>query len=157
MCEIQCLIFELYTNMVGEGQISHNSSIKRFFVQVSSCITTWKGCTLKFLTFIFCIGSCNALVGLYISAIVLWVFTLVGERHHVTSSRAPLLRLWYHKSVDTKPSPSFGLVWYPPRVKKERVGRNGADTSVVKKKHERNRRHRNKEGDRKTPRHGKRR
>jgi len=53
MCEIQCLIFELYTNMVGGGQISHNSSIKRFFVQVSSCITTWKGCTLKFLTFIF--------------------------------------------------------------------------------------------------------
>src|SRR6218665_764040 len=51
MCEIQCLIFELYTNMVGGGQISHNSSIKRFFVQVSSCITTWKGCTLKFLTF----------------------------------------------------------------------------------------------------------
>src|SRR6218665_1931059 len=35
------------------GQISHNSSIKCFFVQVSSCITTWKGCTLKFLTFIF--------------------------------------------------------------------------------------------------------
>src|SRR6218665_2682107 len=53
MCEIQCLIFELYTNMVGGGQISHNSSIKCFFVQVSSCITTWKGCTLKFLTFIF--------------------------------------------------------------------------------------------------------
>src|SRR6218665_4104585 len=50
-CEIQCLIFELYTNMVGGGQISHNSSIKRFFVQVSSCITTWKGCTLKFLTY----------------------------------------------------------------------------------------------------------
>src|SRR6218665_2690920 len=53
MCEIQCIIFELYTNMVGGGQISHNSSIKRFFVQVSSCITTWQGCTLKFLTFIF--------------------------------------------------------------------------------------------------------
>src|SRR6218665_3918115 len=53
MCEIQCLIFELYTNMLGGGQISHNSSIKRFFVQVSSSITTWNGCTLKFLTFIF--------------------------------------------------------------------------------------------------------
>jgi len=53
MCEIQCLIFELYTNMVGGGQISHNSNIKRFFVQVLSCITTWKGCTLIFLTFIF--------------------------------------------------------------------------------------------------------
>src|SRR6218665_1026910 len=57
MCEIQCLIFELYSNMVGGGQISQNSSIKRFFVQVSSCITTWKGSTLKFLTFIFCNGS----------------------------------------------------------------------------------------------------
>src|SRR6218665_298338 len=53
MCEIQCLIFELYTNMVGGGQISHNSSIKRFLVQVSSCIITWKGCTLKFLTYFF--------------------------------------------------------------------------------------------------------
>src|SRR6218665_1382129 len=53
MCEIQCLAFELYTNMVGGGQISHNSYIKWFFVQVLSCITTWKGCTLKILTFIF--------------------------------------------------------------------------------------------------------
>jgi|SRR6218665_3725028 len=61
MCEIQCLVFELYTSMVGGGQISHYSSIKRFFEQVSSCTTTWKECTLKFLTFIFCIGSCNAL------------------------------------------------------------------------------------------------
>src|SRR6218665_816042 len=53
MYEIQCLIFELYTNMVGWSQISHNSYLKRFFVQVLSCITTWKGCTLKILTFIF--------------------------------------------------------------------------------------------------------
>src|SRR6218665_1235412 len=53
MCEIQCLIFECCTNKVGEGQISHNPYIKRFFVQVLSCIITWKGCTLKILTFIF--------------------------------------------------------------------------------------------------------
>src|SRR6218665_3774157 len=39
--------------MVGGGQISHNSYIKRFFVQVLSCITTWKGCTLKMLTNFF--------------------------------------------------------------------------------------------------------
>jgi len=39
--------------MVGGGQISDNSYIKQFFVQALSCITTWKGCTLKIVTFIF--------------------------------------------------------------------------------------------------------
>src|SRR6218665_1199671 len=48
--------------MVDGGQISHNFYIKLFFIQILSFITTWKGCTLKILTFIFCIGSCNALL-----------------------------------------------------------------------------------------------
>src|SRR6218665_685758 len=49
MNEIQFLIFELYTNKAGGGQSLH----KTVFMQVLSFITTWKGCTLKILTFIF--------------------------------------------------------------------------------------------------------
>jgi len=48
----------------------------------------------------------------------------------------PLLRLWDHKLVGTRTSQK------PPMEltcsKEERVLQNGADTSVVKKKHERN-------------------
>ena len=51
------------------GQRSNFTQIlyKTVFVQVLSCITTWKGCTLKILTSVFCIGSCNAILSIKLS------------------------------------------------------------------------------------------